>query len=140
MQKAADTFALDTSRSDKREIIKEASRELLMTVVRLMVIADAVDVSKLFSRVRKHEPITIFYNVSIAGPAEQIEEKLKSLSAARNEEELMARIKDCTDDIANITQVAVLKQNVSHHDVNESTCIVTCSYYTVTLMFLECKE
>ena len=55
MQKAADAFAHDTSRSDKREAMKEASRELLMTVVRLMVIADAVDVSKLFkvsSRVR----------------------------------------------------------------------------------------
>ena len=77
--------------------------------------------------------------MSIAGPAEQIEEKLKSLSAERNEEELMARIKDCTDDIANITQVAVLKENVSHDDVNESTCIVTCSYYTVTLIFLECS-
>ena len=48
MQKAADAFAHDTSRSDKREAMKEASRELLMTVVRLMVIADAVDVSKLF--------------------------------------------------------------------------------------------
>ena len=48
MQKVADAFAHDTSRSDKREAMKEASRELLMTVVRLMVIADAVDVSKLF--------------------------------------------------------------------------------------------
>ena len=44
---------------------------------------------------------------------EQIEEKLRSLGAARNEDELMARIKDCSEDIANITQVAVLKQNVS---------------------------
>lgn len=48
MLKAANVFAQDTSRSDKREIMKEASRDLLMTVVRLMVIADAVDVSKLF--------------------------------------------------------------------------------------------
>ena len=48
MQKSADAFSHDTSRSDKREAMKEASRELLMTVVRLMVIADAVDVSKLF--------------------------------------------------------------------------------------------
>ena len=56
MQKAADVFAQNTSRSDKREAMKEASRELLMTVVRLMVITDAVDVSKLFkvsSRVSK---------------------------------------------------------------------------------------
>ena len=30
-----------------------------------------------------------------------------------NDAELMARIKDCSEDIANITQVAVLKQNVS---------------------------
>lgn len=43
---------------------------------------------------------------------EQIEEKLRSLGSAQNEEELLARIKDCSDDIANITQVAVLKQNV----------------------------
>lgn len=45
----------------------------------------------------------------------QIEEKLRSLSAARTDDELMARIKDCTDDIANITQVAVLKQNVCNN-------------------------
>ena len=32
----------------------------------------------------------------------------------------MARIKDCTDDIANITQVAVLKQNVSYNCVTEN--------------------
>ena len=49
MQKAAVAFECDTSRSDKREVMKEASRDLLMTVVRLMVIADAVDVSKLFN-------------------------------------------------------------------------------------------
>lgn len=47
MQKAAGDFQLDTSRSDKREVMKEAARDLLMTVVRLMVIADAVDVSKM---------------------------------------------------------------------------------------------
>ena len=49
MQKTAAIFASDTSRSDKREVMKEASRDLLMAVVRLMVIADAVDVSKLLN-------------------------------------------------------------------------------------------
>lgn len=56
MQRSANTFASDTSRSDKREVMKESSRDLLMAVVQLMVIADAVDVSKLFNvsnRVRK---------------------------------------------------------------------------------------
>lgn len=48
MQKAASEFESDTSRSDKREVMKEVARDLLMTVVRLMVIADAVDVSKMF--------------------------------------------------------------------------------------------
>ena len=59
MQKAAGDFQLDTSRSDKREVMKEAARDLLMTVVRLMVIADAVDVSKMFkasNRVCKENP------------------------------------------------------------------------------------
>ena len=49
VQKAANAFASDVSRSDKREVMKEASRDLLMAVVRLMVIADAVDVSKLLN-------------------------------------------------------------------------------------------
>lgn len=49
MQKAAVAFELDTSRSDRREAMKEASRDLLMTVVRLMVIADAIDVNKLLN-------------------------------------------------------------------------------------------
>ena len=47
MHKAASEFAQDTSVRGRREAMTKASRELLMSVIRLMVVADAVDVSKL---------------------------------------------------------------------------------------------
>ena len=59
VQKAATAFASDVSRSDKREVMKEASRDLLMAVVRLMVIADAVDVSKLLNVSNRVRPFLI---------------------------------------------------------------------------------
>ena len=54
----------------------------------------------------------MYTSVNLLGPW-QIENKLRSLCAARSEDELMTRIKDCSEDIAKITQVAVLKQSVS---------------------------
>ena len=43
----------------------------------------------------------------------QIKDKLWSLRDARDVEDLMRRIRDCAPDISNITQLAILKQNVS---------------------------
>ena len=65
MHQAASEFARDTFQSEKRDEMTKASRELLMSVTRLMVIADAVDVKKLLkvsSRVRsrnKQQPIMV---------------------------------------------------------------------------------
>ena len=47
MHKVASEFAQDTSQRGRREAMTKASRELLISVTRLMVVADAVDVSKL---------------------------------------------------------------------------------------------
>jgi len=55
MHKAASEFAKDTLQTGKRDVMVQASQELLKAVTRLMVIADMVDVSKLLkasSRVR----------------------------------------------------------------------------------------
>lgn len=55
MHQAASNFARDTFQTERRDEMTKASRELLMSVTRLMVIADAVDVNKLLkasSRVR----------------------------------------------------------------------------------------
>ena len=43
----------------------------------------------------------------------QIEEKLRGLRDAKDEDDLMHRIRECAPDIANITQLATLRQNVS---------------------------
>ena len=48
MHQAASNFARDTFQTERRDEMTKASRELLMSVTRLMVIADAVDVNKLF--------------------------------------------------------------------------------------------
>ena len=61
MHQAASEFARDTFQSEKRDEMTKASRELLMSVTRLMVIADAVDVKKLLkvsSRVRSRNKPT----------------------------------------------------------------------------------
>ena len=42
----------------------------------------------------------------------QIEEKLRGLRAAKDEEDLMNKIRECAPEIANITQLATLRQNV----------------------------
>ena len=47
MHQAASNFARDTFQTERRDEMTKASRELLMSVTRLMVIADAVDVNKL---------------------------------------------------------------------------------------------
>ena len=48
LQKAASEFSGNTLLSDKRAAMVGASKSLLMAVTRLMVVADAADVSKLF--------------------------------------------------------------------------------------------
>ena len=61
MHQAASEFARDTFQSEKRDEMTKASRELLMSVTRLMVIADAVDVKKLLkasNRVRSRKKTT----------------------------------------------------------------------------------
>ena len=45
----------------------------------------------------------------------QIEEKLRALREAKDEEDLMNKIRECAPDIANITQLATLRQNVRKH-------------------------
>ena len=45
----------------------------------------------------------------------QIEEKLRALREAKDEEDLMNKIRECAPDIANITQLATLRQNVREH-------------------------
>ena len=45
----------------------------------------------------------------------QIEEKLRALREAKDEEDLMNKIRECAPDIANITQLATLRQNVRDH-------------------------
>lgn len=55
MQRAANEFSQDAGDSTKRSAMTDASKGLLMSVTRLMVVADMVDVSKLLeasSRVR----------------------------------------------------------------------------------------
>ena len=55
MHKAASEFAKDTLQTEKRDVMVQASQELLKAVTRLMVIADMMDVGKLLrasSRVR----------------------------------------------------------------------------------------
>ena len=55
----------------------------------------------------------ILCNRSLSTISSQIEEKLKGLRKARDEEDLMNRIRECAPDIANVTQLATLRQNVS---------------------------
>ena len=43
----------------------------------------------------------------------QIEEKLRALQGVESESDLMGRIQDYESDIAQITQIATLRQNVS---------------------------
>lgn len=47
MGKAASQFALDTSQANRRAIMIHTARELLMSVVRLMAVADDVDMNNL---------------------------------------------------------------------------------------------
>lgn len=42
----------------------------------------------------------------------QLEKKLRGLIDARDEEELMARLKDCAVEIANVIQLAKSRENV----------------------------
>ena len=73
VQKAAYAFASDVSRSDKREVMKEASRDLLMAVVRLMVIADAVDVSKLLNVSNRVRPFSIIVLIGCYGTGTDVQ-------------------------------------------------------------------
>ena len=53
MHKAASEFVQDTFRSERRAAMVTAAQELLMSVTRLMVVADVVDVSKLLKASRR---------------------------------------------------------------------------------------
>lgn len=50
----------------------------------------------------------------------QIEEKLRALREAKDEEDLLNKIRECAPDIANITQLATLRQNVREHPHTEA--------------------
>ena len=54
----------------------------------------------------------------------QIEEKLRALREAKDEEDLMNKIRECAPDIANITQLATLRQNVREHPHTEAIIIL----------------
>ena len=47
MNTAASQFALDTSQPNRRAMMVHSARELLMSVVRLIVVADEVDMNNL---------------------------------------------------------------------------------------------
>lgn len=49
MQRTGSEFARNTLRADKREAMVAAARRLLLATTRLMVVADAVDVSRLIN-------------------------------------------------------------------------------------------
>ena len=54
----------------------------------------------------------------------QIEEKLRALREAKDEEDLMNKIRECAPDIANITQLATLRQNVRKHSHTQAITIL----------------
>ena len=56
MHKTASEFAEETFQADKRSGMVEASRELLLAVTRLMVVADVLDVNKLLKASRRVRP------------------------------------------------------------------------------------
>ena len=69
MHQAASDFARDTFQTERRDEMTKASRELLMSVTRLMVIADAVDVNKLLkasSRVRNRSIMVAMVPTSLS--------------------------------------------------------------------------
>ena len=63
----------------------------------------------------------------------QIEEKLRALREAKDEEDLMNKIRECAPDIANITQLATLRQNVRKHPN-------TGHHNTIVISGILCKE